>query len=103
MKTFNDLDFQPMQMGIGTIARINFDNGYGASIVKSPYSYGGNDDLYELAILKNNTFCYDTPITDDVIGYLTEEVVTEYLQKIQELENKQNETFGTISEQLRND
>ena len=33
MKTFNDLDFQPMEMGLGIIARINFDNGYGASVV----------------------------------------------------------------------
>ena len=87
MKTFNDLDFQPMKMGLGTIARINFDNGYGASIVQSPYSYGGDDDLYELAILKNNDICYDTPITDDVIGYLSEEQVTDYLHQIQKLKN----------------
>lgn len=87
MKTFNDLDFQPIQMGDGTIARINFDNGYGASVVQSPHSYGGDDDLYELAILKNNYICYDTPITNDVIGYLSEEKVTDYLHKIQELKS----------------
>ena len=87
MKTFNDLDFNPMEMGLGTIARINFDNGYGASVVKSMYSYGGNQELYELAIIKNNDICYDTPITDDVIGYLTENDVTKYLSQIQELKN----------------
>jgi hypothetical protein len=85
MKTFNDLDFQPMDMGIGFIARINFDNGYGASVVKSIYSYGGNQGLYELAVIKDNAICYDTPITDDVIGYLTEDDVNKYLGQIQNL------------------
>ena len=85
MKTFNDLDFNPMEMGIGFIARINFNNGYGASVVKSIYSYGGDQDLYELAVIKDNAICYDTPITDDVIGYLTENDVTKYLGQIQEL------------------
>ena len=87
MKTFNDLDFNPMDMGIGIgiQARINFDNGYGASVIKSPYSYGGNQGLYELAVIKDNAICYDTPITDDVIGYLTEDEVTKYLGQIQNL------------------
>jgi len=87
MKTFNDLDFNPMDMGIGIgiQARINFDNGYGASVIRSPYSYGGNRDLYELAVTKDNNLCYDTPITDDVLGYLTEDDVTKYLGQIQNL------------------
>ena len=87
MKTFNDLDFQPMQFDVGIQARINFNNGYGASVIKSPYSYGGNQDLYELAVIKDVTICYDTPITDDVIGYLSEEQVTDYLHQIQKLKN----------------
>jgi hypothetical protein len=85
MKTFNDLDFQPMQFEVGIQARIFFDNGYGASVVQSPYSYGGNQDLYELAVIKDNDICYNTPITDDVIGYLTEDEVTKYLSQIQNL------------------
>ena len=87
MKTFNDLDFQPMQFDVGIQARITFDNGYGASVIKSPHSYGGNQDLYELAVIKDDAICYDTPITDDVLGYLTEDDVTKYLGKIQELKN----------------
>ena len=90
MKTFNDLDFQPMQFEVGIQARIFFDNGYGASVVQSPYSYGGNQDLYELAVIKDNDICYNTPITDDVIGYLTEDDVTKYLGQIQELKIEEN-------------
>ena len=49
-----------------------FDNGYGASVVKHDYSYGGKDDKYEIAVLdQDGELCYDTPITSDVIGYLT--------------------------------
>jgi len=87
MKTFNDLDFQPTQFDVGIQARINFDNGYGASVIKSPYSYGGNQGLYELAVIKDDAICYDTPITDDVLGYLTKDDVTKYLGQIQELKN----------------
>jgi hypothetical protein len=49
-------------------------------------SYGGKLGLYELAILdKGGDLTYDTPVTNDVIGYLTPEEVTNYLIKIQEL------------------
>lgn len=87
MKTFKDIQFKehPSTFG-GIIGRIEFENGYGASVVKSPFSYGGGDDLYELAVLGNDgQICYTTPITDDVIGYLTEDDVEELLIKIQQL------------------
>lgn len=87
MKTFNDLDFQFMQYGSGIKARINFDNEYGASVIRSPDSYGGDQDLYELAVTKNNVICYDSPITDDVLGYLNKDQVSDYLRQIQELKN----------------
>ena len=86
MKTFNDLEFkQDIQLGLNA-ARIMFDNGYGASVVVGPYTYGGEDGLYELAVLgKDGKLTYDTPITEDVEGYLTEEGVTEFLKQIQSL------------------
>jgi hypothetical protein len=87
MKTFKDIEFKehPSTFG-GIIGRIEFENGYGASVVKSPFSYGGGDDLYELGVLgKDGQLCYTTPITDDVIGYLTEADVEELLIKIQKL------------------
>ena len=87
MKTFKDIEFKTNPMGeeFGVTSRTKFENGYEASVVKSEYSYGGRDGLYELAIFKDDEICYDTPITDDVIGYLTEDGVTETFVKIQEL------------------
>ena len=62
------------------------DNGYGASIVQTLYSYGGKQGLWELAVLDSNEqITYNTPITDDVLGYLTEEEVNETLKKIKKL------------------
>ena len=90
MKTFNDLEFIDHPMGAeygGIISRVSFDNGYGASIVKGPMSYGGDRGLYELAVLDSNgELTYDTPVTSDVEGYLSEEDVTKLLEQIQKLE-----------------
>jgi hypothetical protein len=86
MITFNDLEFkQDIQRGLNA-ARVMFDNGYGASVVVGPYTYGGEDGLYELAVLDSNgKLTYETPITNDVEGYLTEDDVTKLLEQIQSL------------------
>jgi len=87
MKAFKDIEFKTNPMGeeFGITSRTKFKNGYEASVVKSEYSYGGRDGLYELAVFKDGEITYDTPITDDVLGYLTEEEVSETFIKIQEL------------------
>jgi hypothetical protein len=87
MKQFKDIEFKPNPMGadFGIVSRTQFDNGYEASVVRSEYTYGGKDGLYELAVFKDGEICYDTPITDDVIGYLRPEDVTDVMAKIQQL------------------
>ena len=88
MKTFNDLEFKELDSFYnGVQSRTYFDNGYGVSVVKHEYSYGGKDGLYELAVLKGDELCYDTPVTSDVEGYLSEDEVTELLKQIQELKS----------------
>ena len=78
-----------------------FKNGYGASVVRHKHSYGGSKGLWELAVLKDmgkNTqmyddvkwlqtydICYDTPITNDVVGWLKNGDVFDTLVKIGEL------------------
>jgi hypothetical protein len=87
MATFQDLEFHELgNEGYGIRAAIKFDNGYGASVIRTENSYGNELGLYELAVLdKHGDLTYDTPITDDVLGRLTEDDVTEVLQQIQEL------------------
>jgi hypothetical protein len=66
-----------------------YSNGYGISLVSNEFSYGGRDGLYEIAVLIGDeddyTLCYDTDITNDVIGYLTLEQVIEIDKLVQEL------------------
>ena len=87
MKTFKDIQFKinPMGSEYGIVSRTQFDNGYEVSVVKSPHSYGGDKGLYELAIFKDGDICYDTPITDDVIGYLRPEDVTDVMVRVEKL------------------
>ena len=71
-----------------------FTNDYGVSVICHKIngqiiSYGNTSNPYELAVLDNEYEpCYDTPITDDVIGYLTEEDIEKYLDEIMKLEDK---------------
>lgn len=77
----------------GTQQVHKFENGYGASVVKHSFSYGGDRGLYELAVLSfyeglEYELDYSTEITDDVIGHLTMEDVSELLVRIEALEAK---------------
>ncbi len=105
-KTFNDLVFKPHGVGIGKQCQLFFDNGYGISVVRFKLppipgmaglsgrgnygSYTTNEREWEVAVLKGNEkkwgLCYDTPITNDVIGYLTDIGVNEIMEQIQKLE-----------------
>lgn len=86
MKTFSDLKFHTHPMGVGIRAVMKFENGYCASVVKTPYTYGGDKGLYELAVLDSEgNLKYDTPVTSDVEGNLTESDVTRLMEQIQNL------------------
>lgn len=63
--------------------RYAFPNGYGASVVHHSFCYGG----YELAVIAGDTgvLCYDTPVTDDVVGYLDDEKCARLLAQIMAL------------------
>lgn len=66
-----------------------FPNGYGASVIRNPFSYGGDEGLWEIAVLdKEGNLTYETPITNDVIGHLNDDEVIEVLKQIKELENE---------------
>ena len=75
----------------GIQKKYKFENGYGASVVCHDGSYGGPykhdcENLWEIAVLDNNgDITYHTPVTQDVIGYQTEEDVERVLKEISEL------------------
>jgi hypothetical protein len=78
------------QMNGGPQAIFHFDNGYGASVVQNQMSYGRDQGLWELAVLEFDAageweLCYDTEITDDVIGFQTPEEIDKWLKRIQAL------------------
>jgi len=85
MKTFEDLRFTMHRCGVGVHARLNFENGYGVSVVLGNRFFSNGFDTYELAVLKNNELCYDTHLTNDVIRYITEEKITEIMLEVQKL------------------
>lgn len=79
---------RPWHGGVQRLYR--FDNGYGASVIRTSVSYGSEQGLWELAVIQygtagNYNIVYETGITDDVIGYLTEEEVEHYVERISQL------------------
>ena len=88
MASFDQLKFEPYNGGVKS--RIYFSNGYGASVVCHESSYGGDEGLYELAVLKGDAVCCDTPITNDVLGWLEPSSVTDILQQIESLKASQD-------------
>ena len=66
-----------------------FPNNYGASVIKNKYSYGGTENLWEVGVVffygDGYELTYSTPITDDVLGYLSDEEVENTLEQIKNL------------------
>lgn len=88
MKKFEDLIFEEINDTFmkGVKSRMMFENGYGVSVVSHTYSYGGRDGLFELAVLdKDGNLTYETPVTNDVLGYLSKHEVTEVMDEVQKL------------------
>jgi hypothetical protein len=96
MKSFKDIEFKPHSMGEGHHGLLFFPNGYGVSVVryknpisKSFSSYTSNDSEWEVAVITGNKdrweLCYDTDITNDVIGHLTEGEVDWIMLQVQQL------------------
>lgn len=65
---------------------------YGASIIKKRGSYGHENNLFELGVTYQTDdgqpphLCYNTPITNDVIGDLTDSDVVSLLHLISKLD-----------------
>lgn len=78
------IDAHPKAGGVQVI--VKFENGFGASVIQTPYSYGGTAALWEIAVLdRSGGLTYETPITDDVMGHLSGDEVVATLRRISEL------------------
>jgi len=84
MTNFKEFKSNEINGGVQHLAF--FPNGYGVSIVKHDFSYGNKDGLWEMAVIKGNEdewkLTYETPVTDDVLGYLSENEVNEYVDQV---------------------
>ena len=80
------LEFKLHPNGIsGTQAKLEFDNGYGVSVVTGNFFYTNDDEPYELAVTVGDRCVYDTGITEDVLGYLTMDQVNQYINEVKNL------------------
>jgi len=77
MKTFKDLEFIEHPAGYGRVARLQFNNGRGISVVQGHIHFGDNS-LYEAAELFN-----DEVVGSSVTMELTEEQITDKMIQIQ--------------------
>ncbi len=91
MERFMALEFKPHPNAPGVRAVMQFENGYRASVIRTAYSYGGDRGLYELAVMDSEGLVYDTPITNDVEGYLSEADVDRLLGEIRDLPSTNTE------------
>ena len=88
-KIHEPIDARPLESG--AVQKLyKFANNYGASVVKGEHTYGGDEGLWELAVVRFKTdgefnLDYTTPITEDVEGHLTDDAVEELLDKIEAL------------------
>ena len=74
---------------VGIIKKIQFDNGYGASVACHTGSYGGDEGLFEMALTDDEGDIITSPndpssSCQDVKGYLTLSEVEAYLTEISE-------------------
>lgn len=78
-----DLDFQPHPNKYtgGERAVVTFPNGYSASVLRGGTAYTENG-TYEIAVMRDGQIDYSTPITDDVLGYLSTEEAEQALAGI---------------------
>ena len=102
MKIYNIKTHEPNFGPVGKQWLFRFPNDYGASVVINDYSYGHENGLFELAVIKFQydkwEIDYSTPVTNDVLGYLSSKDVMEYLYQIKNLNDIEGGRLNENSE-----
>lgn len=77
MKTFKDLEFTPHPSGTGRIARMEFNNHHGISVVQG-HIFLGENELYDMAEIYNGEVVTATNIME-----VTEDDITNKMIELQ--------------------
>lgn len=82
-----DLDWKPHPLGNGgEHVDVFFPNGYGASCIRGGWGFYTRGGTYEIAVINaDDELDYSTSITDDVLGYLSEDEANQALKDIEAL------------------
>ena len=92
MKTFKDLKFEEHQIAKiykgAKQATMNFENGFGVSVLVGSCFYSNGVNSYEVAVLKNGGLCYDSGLTEDVFGWLSASEVSDVMEEVQMLKSE---------------
>lgn len=62
--------------------KIEFENGYGVSVIETHWG------LKDVRVMHDGKLCYDTPITSDAMGHLTDTEVMEIIEQVKQLPKK---------------
>lgn len=79
------------RMTVGLQNKYRFLNDYGASLIYAPGSYGLELAVLDFSVNPEGDLIYNTPITDDILGYLTWEQVADVLIGIKRLPSNRTE------------
>lgn len=91
LNEFSKYEIPKSRMTVGLQNKYRFPNDYGASLIYAPGSYGLELAVLNFSINPEGELVYNTPITNDVLGYLTWEEAVEALTKIKELPSNKME------------
>lgn len=91
-KKIKGLVFKEVEGLMGNLlqAKKEYKNGYGVSVIRGANAYC-DSNTYEVAILYKGALCYNTDITDDVLGYQTPTDVEKIMKKVSKLYPKNEE------------
>jgi len=89
MKKLSDFEQLPTDIPNGVQTILEFGD-YELSIIKSDFSYGGQQGLWEIGVFHNGEMVEVSGITNDgdtIKGYLNESEVNEIIEKMYDLSN----------------
>ena len=100
MQKFGKYTAETRSLNGGEQAYFMFSNKLAVSVVRHSFSYGHEFGLWEVAVIKNDRLQHIgklgmegyEDVDDKVIGYMTEEMVEDFLDKVKKLPSpsKQN-------------